>query len=256
MSTTLALIAVLAGGTSLGDPNAKQLIEKMLGHYYSAKSVVGTIMLTVASGNQSAKMETVLQYERPGKFYLFQQKDESHRSKDEQWRWMVTGDGKEFSYDAPDVSTSLGTGNAGTRLKETQTNPRTGKPMDIGDIYLAAGKSLGDRSMPLDIAIARRDDMLFRKNQWMDYAVTGKNTLRGVEGFRISGGLRENLGAAQMGSYQMVVSEEGDLLQYVEQMKVAVGEGKSVLVTSQWDVNLKVNATVEPSLFKVKLKYN
>jgi hypothetical protein len=55
----------------------------------------------------------------------------------------------------------------------------------------------------------------------------------------------------------MAITSEGELLEYAEIMNVATTQGQGanfVKVLSTWDVNLKVNGTVDPALFKVIVK--
>jgi len=236
-------------------PTAKQLVEKMLVRYNSATTVAGTIHLTVAAGNNSASMDTALQFERPAKLYISQHKNVANPDPDQPNRWLVTSDGKSFSYDAPFDENSLLHTAAGTRLKEDIYNKRNGITSDIGSIYLAAGKSLGDRSMPLDIAISRLDDLKFRRNQWVPpYNVISQKEIRGKTAYIVQGDYRDYAGVQPTGIFQMAITADGDLLQYVQKQKLQI-DGHAIELTSQWDVDLKVNGPVDATLFKVVISY-
>ena len=108
--------------------------------------------------------------------------------------------------------------------------------------------------MPLDIAIAGRTDLVYRRAQWVNYAATGSREFNGKQATIITGDFRQYAGAPTSGKYQMAITAEGDLVQYIEQMTVAVEQGdnpRTMRITSQWDVSLVPNGKVDPSLFKV-----
>jgi hypothetical protein len=111
--------------------------------------------------------------------------------------------------------------------------------------------------MPLDMAISNRDDLVYRRAQWATYRIIGTKTLSGRQARLVGGDFRPYSGADVIGKYQMAITDEGDLLQYVEESHVAVGEGagaQTVRITSQWEVDLKVGAVVDPTLFKVVIR--
>lgn len=251
LSQAVVLLAVCCG-TSQQEPTAKDLIQKMLVTYHEAKTLTGSVHLTVsAQGAGSASLNTNIQYERPSKLYLFQKKQVSNPEPDVPLQWLITSDGNMFSYQVPNDKWASA---PGLRLVEPVNNPRVSKPQTIANIYAASSKSIGDRSMPLDIAIADRNDLIYRRGQWIDYALTGQKEINGRTGSIIKGKLRMYSGAEQAGEYQMVVTKEGELLQYVEQVKVATGDGPNppfTTITSQWNVDFKVNGKVDPALFKV-----
>lgn len=249
-----SLIAVVALIPSGQGPTAKQLVEKMLNRYYDAKTLTGDIKLTVATNAGSASMSTKLQFEKPAKLYILQQKLVANPDPDQPSRWLVTSDGNMFSYSVPNDKFYSA---PGLRLVEPVVNTRANVTLDYRLIYKAAAKSLGDRSMPLDIAIAFNKDLLYRRNQWATMSVTGQKDFGGKTAYLVSGDYRDYLGAQVTGKYQMAITEDGDLLQYAEDTHIAVGEGantQTVEVTNTWDVSLKVNAPVDQALFKVIVK--
>src|SRR4051812_2027201 len=98
MLTTLAVtLALCAPGPKPQANAASQLVSKMLKYYSGAQSITGTITYTASDGAGSAQLITVLQYEKPSKLYIKQYKGGPH-----QMMWLVTSDGKYFSYNAPD----------------------------------------------------------------------------------------------------------------------------------------------------------
>jgi hypothetical protein len=246
-------IAILAACTNpiQEAPTAKYLIEKMLGRYHSAKTVTGKIRLTVNAEGNSASLDTTLQYERPAKLYVFQKKDVANPDPEQPSKWLITSDGISFSYNIPNDDYQPG---VAVRLTEPVDNIRVRVTHDIGSIYAASSKSIGDRSMPLDIAIAARTDLMYRRNQWVDFAAAGEKEIRGKHAYIVSGGYRQVAGGPATGTYQMAITKDGDLLQYVEKARFGVGDGaasRPVWITSQWDVELVVNGPVNQGLFKV-----
>lgn len=232
-------------------PDAKKLIEKMLARYHDAKTLTGTIKLTVTAAGGSAKMDTALQFERPAKFYLSQQKNVANPDPETPSKWLVTSDGQMFSYNIPNDQYESA---PGLRLGEPVFNTRTKTTHTIATIYGASSKSIGDRSMPLDVAVGGQPDLLYRIGQWQTRSVKGKKMIGDISTYLVSGSYRPYASAEPVGTYQMAISEEGDLLQYVEEQYVAVDGRDPVKVHSQWDVQLKVDGKVDPTLFKVIIK--
>lgn len=252
LSTAIAILA-LSGNGLPQEQTAPGLISKMLARYHDAKTLVGTIRLTVSAQNQSVTMDTAVQFELPSKLYIKQQKNVANPNPEQLSSWLVTSDGKNFTYDAPVVNTSLGHTNRGTRLGESVYNRNYNITNDVRSIYVAAGQSLGDRSMPLDIAIGRREDLVYRRNQWVNYTLGGTKEIGGKTAYLVTGDYRDYAGAPSSGVYQMAITADGDLLQYVEKTKIALDSqgAQTVTLTNQWDVNLIVNGKVDPALFKV-----
>jgi len=253
LTSAIAILALGGGHLSPQQPEAKDLLAKMMARYHDAKTLVGKIHLTVSAQNQSVSMDTVVQFELPSKVYIKQQKNVANPDPDQPNTWLVTSDGRNFTYDAPIVANSLGHTTRGTRLGESVFNATYNITNDVRSIYLAAGKSLGDRSMPLDVAIGRKEDLVYRRNQWVDYNVTGQKEVNGKTAYIVSGNYRDYASAPSTGVYQIVLTAEGDILQYVEKTKIALdSQGSQVVtLTNQWDVDLTVNGKVDPLLFKV-----
>jgi len=254
LSLGIAVVVLLVGQGGAETPTAKSLIEKMMNRYHSAQTVVGKVRLTVSTQSGSASMDTELQYERPSKLYMMQKKNVAAPDPTQPSHWLVTSDGSTFSYNIPNDRYDAA---PGVRLVEPVANPRVKTVHTIGSIYAAASKSIGDRSMPLDIAIANRSDLIYRRAQWATYTLSGSKEIAGKMAHVVSGSFRPYAGAEVIGKFQMAITDEGDLLQYIEETNVAVGDGanaQTVRITSQWDVTLAVGAKVDPALFKVVLR--
>src|SRR4051812_37388578 len=100
MITTLAVSLVLLGNAPARphpQTPASQLVSKMLRYYADAQSMTGTITYTATDGGGKVQMVTYLQYEKPSKLFIKQVKGGS-----QPMQWLVTSDGKLFSYDSPE----------------------------------------------------------------------------------------------------------------------------------------------------------
>ncbi|MBI5706189.1 MAG: hypothetical protein HZC36_04280 [Armatimonadetes bacterium] len=234
--------ALLAGAAQQDAPSASELISKMIAKYNSAKTLKGTIVLRQGTATESATLTTQIQYEHPAKLYIRQQKDYGDRKV-----WLVTSDGKHFSYPAPQVI-----GQDSKRLAEP-INLASGKVLGLRDIYSGVVGGIGDRSAPLDIAISRTEDLQYLRGQWYTVRVDGVTKVRDVEAYSISGQWKEYGDADHpSGRFQMLIGKEGDLMRYVIEQTLDLG-GQRFNVTSLWEVDLKVNVEVDQKLFKLVL---
>jgi hypothetical protein len=126
---------------------------------------------------------------------------------------------------------------------------------DIRQIYAVGAGSLGDRSVPLDIAIGRREDLAHDNLQWVTVDINGKVKVNDVEGTSIVGKWRPYGDAANdprqiSAHYEMVISEDGKLLRYTIFQPIEGGQGSQLVLN--WDVDLKVGGKPDPDLFKLK----
>ena len=244
---TATVIAMML--MSAQEPAAPQIVSKMLLHYRDAKSLVGTITMAQRAGNRQASIHTEIQFQLPSKLYILQILNASYG----QGRWLVTSNGKLFSYDAPrGVSTEGRLSPEGKRLVEScQPN---GTDIGVRGVYQASVASLGDRSTPLDILMGRTEDLQFRNFQWATVEHQGKSQIGGVTAWTIGGSYREYQKAPISGSYQLVIDEQYRLLRYTEQETIATKvNGQQIVqeVITTWDVNVTKDAKTRDDLFKV-----
>lgn len=242
MTTILAIAVAMAPGfaapAAQGDgASAASILTKMFARYGDAKTLKGTIVLTQSIGNQGGQLKTDIQFEYPSKLYLRQEKEFVKKE-----TWLVTSDGKHFSYAAP-----YGPGK-GQRLIEP-IRLATGTTLTVRDIYAAVTASIGDRSAPLDLAISRKEDLNYLRGQWASLTLDGAKDLNGEEVYAISGNWREYQTAPVSGRFQIFVSKEGDLKRYAIEESVKLDN--SYRVVSVWEVNLKINGEVDDKLFKL-----
>ncbi|HVT14110.1 MAG TPA: hypothetical protein VHE55_17745 [Fimbriimonadaceae bacterium] len=248
MLATLALSFALIASPPQNTGSA--LVSKMLKYYSAAKTMTGTITYTATDGAGKVELVTTLQYERPSKLYIRQTKDKPHPL-----QWLVLSDGDKFSYghnpDTFDVQ----------RDRLTEAVRQVGMSYDIGSIYaIAAPEGLGDRSVPLDVAIGRHEDLQHDVLMWMTVNLEGKTTVNGVTANLIKGKWRPYGEAATdpneaPGRYEMVIGDDGRLLRYTVMRWIArdpKNPTDAVDLRENWDVDLTVNGTPTESLFKGK----
>lgn len=240
----ISMVAYLAMATQGESPSPAKLLGTMFSRYYSAKSLVGTIVLTQTVGSESGRIDSELQFERPNKLFIKQQMRTASGT-----IWIVTCDGKHFSYNKPRDTNSISISTGNRLVESIQT--KEGK-LDLGGVYAATTKSLGDRSAPLDIAISRKEDLAFLKLQWATLRNSGSTTIDGTTYWKVDGDWREYGEARVSGTFAMLVSEAGDLKSYAIRESLVVN-GQTVPMLSHWEVQLSVDATPNQALFKVVL---
>lgn len=232
------LVSLIAISVLAQEPSPAKLLTDMFAKYSAAKSLVGTITLTQGTERESGTISTELAYERPAKLFIKQTRSTQSRR-----IWLVTSDGKHFSYGKPDAG-------VGGRLVEPVSNSR--RTLDLAGIYAATSASLGDRSVPLDIAISRREDLNAIRSQWATLEYAGTKELGGETVHVIEGKWREYGEAPATGKFTICIGQDSDLRVYAVTEPISVG-GAVLNVVSRWDVHLKVDGKVDASLFKVVL---
>ena len=258
------MLATLALSLTLQAPKpnpAADLVSKMLAYYAGAQSMTGTILLTASDGKGQVQVQTTLQFEKPSKLYIKQVKTGNNPM-----QWLAVSDGKTFSYDSPS-SAAINE----KRLHEpvyqkipTETD-RNGlyvqRNYTVGEIYsVVAESSLGDRSIPLDVAIGNRNNLAHDRMTWVTVESGGKTTIDGVEANVVKGLWREygnqaiptKRGAdlSNAPSFEMVITDQGKLLRYVISYTMSNKDGTMMAkLTETWDVDLTVNGKPDENLF-------
>ncbi|HWA83149.1 MAG TPA: hypothetical protein VG820_06950 [Fimbriimonadaceae bacterium] len=238
MLATLALSFALVGSPVQNSGSA--LVSKMLKYYSGAKTMTGTITYTASDGSGKVQLVTTLQYERPSKLYIRQAKGNPNPR-----QWLVVSDGTTFSYGHnPDTFDGHQ-----DRLKESVRQVDT--VLDVDGIYaISATEGLADRSVPLDIAIGRKEDLSHDILMWVNVDLAGKTTENGAANL-VKGGWRPYGDAQTAGRYEMVIGDDGRLIRYTVFRNVGK-PGQAVELRENWDVDLTVNGMPTESLFKSK----
>lgn len=236
LTAYLALIALAAPQDGAPTDSPAVLVGRMLAYYNDAKSMTGRISLTQSGGGASGTVETFLQFEAPSKLYIRQEK-----SVGEKRVFTVISNGVRFAYDSP-----VGDGK---RLIEA-VKPADGLAFDYRQIYAAASSSIPDRSTPLDIAIGRREDLTYLRNQWKTVTYKGTTNYGDETVHVISGEWRPYGEAATEGEFRMYITADGQLRQFALSQTVRPkGAAQSIQVLSTWNVKLTKNGKPDPALF-------
>lgn len=219
-------------------PTAAESMSKMLRRYADLPTLTGSITMTQRVGTATAIIKTQLQYERPSKLFIRQDLQSSTPQ-----TWIVTSDGSTFSYNVPNDRP----GRPGERLIEKVTSG--GRLLEYQDIYAVASRSLGDRSLPLDIAISRLDDLKYLRDQWATLGFIDPQP-QGL--IAIGGQWREYKTAPASGTFEIWVDKDGNLRRYIQRETLKpLPNAEPHLVTTVWDVDLVPNGKPNADLFRV-----
>ncbi|MEZ0325552.1 MAG: outer membrane lipoprotein carrier protein LolA [Fimbriimonas sp.] len=250
MLTTLIAVVVAAQAQGGQVPQAAptetavQIIEKVLAKYAGAKTISGTVTFKQSASGLTARGETQLQFEKPSKIYLKQIYQGA--SAGDRREMLLVSDGKVFSYDKPD-------GTFG-RSRFTEFVTQHGTSQSIQDMYTVERGRLADRSPLVDVAIGRTQDLKELLAQWASMKVhsVAKVKDREIEATAIVGDYRDNAEAAITGSFEVYVTKDYELVRYVTKYMLRLPQSdKPIEVLTVWDSDLKVNAQVNPALFRV-----
>jgi hypothetical protein len=231
-------------------PSASALVSKMFALYAGAHSLQGTIRMTQSVPGTTVTLDTTLAFEAPSKLFIRQMLNSSSNPR----QWLVTSDGQLFTYDYPDKERFAAVAPRG-RLLEAVV-PSRGHVLDYREIYRAAALSLGDRSVPLDLAIAGSDELQAIRDQIATVQVTGKQKLGDENLNVVAGDWREYGNAPASGTFQMLITDDGQLRRYSRKEMLAMNlpNGLNVEpkpVTTVWDVRLELNPKIDPVTFSV-----
>lgn len=222
--------------------SAAALLTKMFSYYSDAKVVSGKAKMVQSAAGHSVTIDTDFQYEKPAKLFVRQTLSGSQPR-----RWLVTSDGRYFSYDAPVPSDQQP-----RRLVE----PVSEETSTVTGIYHATGTSLGDRNLVLDLTMGDDRDWKFIRSQWATLEYGGKTKLGDVDVNVIKGTWREYQTAPASAQFTMFVTDEGQLKAYKMHEVVSVGNvGQQAMpptpVDTQWEFTVDTKAKPDASLFAI-----
>ena len=225
---------------------AVSLISTAFARYAKAQSIVGQIQLTQTAAGTTLVTKTQLQMEQPNKLYLLQV-----RGGKTPRQWLVTSDGKQFSFDRPDNVLGPKRFVENVHVQDTLRNVN----LTNQDIYLATLQSLGDvaNNIILDIAFARTEDLRNILDQWPTFRLHGKVKLGETMVYAIVGDYREGKSEPVTGAFELYINDKGDIVRYVlkQTMKYPQVSPEPISVVSTWDSNLVLNGKPNPALFAV-----
>jgi hypothetical protein len=230
----MTLIALALSLQDSRPPDPSALVSKMIQRYHGAATIGGTVGTRLRWDDQELTIQTTLWLERPGKLYLKQVTSVGST-------FLVTADGNEFSYDKP-LSGQVEDLQRGGRLLEAQA----GKTLQ--DVYAIASLSIAERSTPLDLAIARIDDLRMLRNQWVSVEA-GPDQRGGTETLlTVVGKWTSNPEYGTLGKFEMAITPEGDLRRFRVVGRTDDGKGE---IVREHVVDLKVGATPPQGQFTV-----
>jgi hypothetical protein len=113
-------------------------------------------------------------------------------------------------------------------------------------------KSIGDRSIPLDLAFSRTEDLKYIRAQLATYKFERDEQVGGVDCHLISGDWRDYGKAPVTGKFNIWITEDGQLKRFARKEHVAVADQQvEGDIISVWEVNLTKDSGIDPNLFKI-----
>jgi len=240
---------------SAKQPDAAALVGKMFSYYANATSMTGKIRMTQQAQNITDTIVTDLAFEAPSKIFV-RQVLSSPSTSDHSYRanvWMVTSDGKDFTYDFPNEQRLNSNKPEPSRMHEF-VNGVNG-PLGFRDIFRAAYRSLGDLSIPELVAIGGTRNFRAVRDEIATIDYVGSANVAGTPVMEVRGMWRPAAESVPTAVYEIYISADGQLKRYRQDEKVSVKMpdakmGTEDIVTT-WDVDLNVNAKPDESLFSV-----
>lgn len=237
-------------------PSAGVLISEMMAKYSAAQTLTGTVESIIQSGNNAVKLSSYIQYDREKRgLYIRQTKANAKRD-----HTVLVSDGSRFIYANP----MSGEGHrdrvpylveTAIRREATMTTegPRVIEtPMSVGEIYIAGSLGLFDRNVPIDMAVARLEDLQFFRGQLVSFVNKGLEDFNGVKAYKISGQWKAYASAQNaQGEYDIFITPEKDLVGYRTFETFALEKGVFKVI-STWLCSFKIGGTPDPKLFTVK----
>ena len=245
LALILSVLTTPQGEVTNGQKTPSEILSNMFAHYAAAKSAVGTVTMTQTANAVSIHTKTELQFDRPSQLYIRQVRDGSRSH-----QWLVTSNGKDWSYDRPDTQSG---GYGKSRYHEYVT--QHGYTMNLADFLGASSKSLGDVNPMLISAISSKEWMKQLTGQWASLDNRGKTTLGDLSVVEITGQYRENPSMPASGTFEIYVTDAGDFVRYVVHQRLAFPKisQEPVDVTTIWDSTIKINVQTDPNLYRVVL---
>jgi hypothetical protein len=253
----IALAAALLAAQDTAElPSIGSLMTKMMTKYSQAESLVGKVEAEVRVKGERVRVKTEIQYQRPNLIYIMQVQE--YKAREE---FFVVSDGQKFQYTNPlDHLRKRDPFLIETAVQERQEVDDVGKvstrirPLGIGSIYAAGSLSLADRSIPLDMAIGRTEDLQYFRGQLATFKDGGMVEFAGKKARKIHGDWRPFADAANnLATYELYITPEGDFVGY--RLSEIYSMNKQVVpMVSTWVSDFKPGAEVDRDLFKLRTR--
>jgi hypothetical protein len=226
------------------------LISRMFAYYSSTSTLTGSIKMVQKAQDRQVTLDTDMAYEGPSKLYV---KQVLHADKDSR-TWMVTSDGKEFTYDYPNEVRLHSSKPEPGRLEEPVL--AYGETQTFQQIFRAAMRSLGDVSLPELVAIGGKINFDAVKQMIATIEMGGTASVGGETVYIVKGMWRTTDKGQPQAKYEMDITAEGKLKRYVQDEIISIAEKGQPKMTPQevlttWDLDLHVNAKPDEALFKI-----
>lgn len=253
----IALAAALLAAQDAAElPSIGSLMTKMMTKYAQAQSLVGKVEAEVRTRGERVRVTTDIQYQRPN--LLFVRQIQEYKRREE---FFVVSDGQRFQYTNPlDHLRSRDPFLVESAVQERKEVDDVGKvstrirPLGIGSIYAAASLSLADRSIPLDMAIGRTEDLQYFRGQLATFEDGGMVEFAGKKARKIYGDWRPFADAAKnLATYELFITPEGDLVGYRISETFSIDK-QVVPMVSTWVSDLKPGAEVNRDLFRLRAR--
>jgi len=243
LSTALAQEA--APPANENHPTAISIVSKMFAYYAGAKSLTGTIHMTQAAAGHQVTIDTNIAYVQPNRLLIRQVRNSTDPA-----TWVVTSDGKVFTYDPPN-SRRFATDKPQGRLMEAVIDKET-----VFDMYRGASLSLGEKDLPEDLAIAGKKELAEIRDTIVDVHYDSQQKLNGEDVHVLSGNWRADLNTPPSATFQMFITDDGQLRRYARREIFAAQTPSGQQIPPQeiitvWEVKLQKDAMPDDSVFAV-----
>ncbi|RYG36226.1 DUF2092 domain-containing protein [bacterium] len=234
---TMIVAALLALQAPQEAPSAGPIISQMLARYANAVSAQGSIVTTQTALSAKVTTTTEIALEKPNRLRI----DQS-RTGGQKGEWLVISDGNRFAYDRP----------RGVFGKKRFNDVAEAT---LPDLYTAVLDSIGEKSIPLDIVIGRKNDLQAFVGMLGPMALTSGASLKGESVELAKGKYRKTSDAKfPAGDIEIVITPAGDLrrITTTEQYSNPQNKQEAIVVTTVFDVNIKIDVQIQGDPFKVQ----
>ncbi len=231
MITPLILATVIVSQSAT---TPQSVISTMNRYYAGAEKLSADITLVQTLGTKSTTIKSFLQYHRPGKFYL-QQKMANPLAEA-----FAISDGTNVGYTPPRNMPTVGS-------KLVYERQRT---LTVSDVYTISTPGLVDRSPVLDIMVCKPAHVRYVIEQMATIKLEAPTE---AGDHVVTGNWRSHGESVTVGTYRLVVSQQGELKRYERRERVVPPGQKDVMsITSVWTATTRKGVVDDPTLFSVR----
>lgn len=240
VSYAIAMLLALPQGAAL---DGKAAFEKMLEKYYNAKTIKGTIEFNqTVEGVGKSTITTTVQVQQPNLLYLEQRKITG-----EPKTFRAICDGKTLGHTAP--------------VFDTKRMIYTAAPETLSGLIDAFAPLMLDRQLATSLAVYSPFEVVTFTKPIKDIKFDEEVTLNGQSAWRLVADYGIGVGGpatSDKAAYTKAwffISKSYDFLGMVYQETLQGRQGNRTVnyqITNQWIVNLTVDGSIDPGLFKIQ----